>query len=69
MDTQTKCLNWVDWTDKLPTDPEKQAIEDILVEYNVSSPNTELVQNLLTPRYDKVVYNQALKSHSTWWKT
>ena len=62
-----KFLKRFDWTDTLLTEMEKQAIEDILVEYHDISArhrmdigmNTEFKVKL-TPKDDKTVYSQSL---------
>ena len=64
---RNKFLKRFDWTDTLPTDTEKQAIEDILVEYHDIFArhrmdvglNTEFKVKL-TPKADKTVYSQNL---------
>ena len=67
---RTKFLKRFDWTDTLLTETEKQAIEDILVEYHDIHDifarhrmdigmNTEFKVKL-TPKDDKAVYNQSL---------
>ena len=66
-DSQNKFLKRFDWTDTLLTETEKQAIEDILVEYHDIfarhrmdiGMNTEFKVKL-TPKDDKVVYSQSL---------
>ena len=60
-------LKRFDWTDTLLTETEKQAVEDILVEYHVTFArhkmdigiNTEIKVEL-TPKDDKAVYSQIL---------
>ena len=60
-------LKRFDWTDALLTETEKQAVEDILVDYHDKfarhrmdiGMNTEFKVNL-TPRDDKAVYSQSL---------
>ena len=60
-------LEWFDWTDTLLTETEKQAVEDILVEYHDifarhrmnNGMNTEFKVKL-TPKDDKAVFNQSL---------
>ena len=64
---RTKFLKRFDWTDTLLTEMEKQAIEDILVEYHDIfarhrmdiGMNTEFKVKL-TPKNDKAVYSQSL---------
>ena len=66
-ESRNKFLNRFDWTDTLPTETEKQAIEDILVEYHDIfgrhrmdiGMNTEFKLKL-TPKDDKAVYSQSL---------
>ena len=66
-ESQNKFLKRFDWTDTLLTEMEKQAIEDILVEYHDIfarhrmdiGMNTEFKVKL-TPRNDKAVYSQSL---------
>ena len=66
-ESRTKFLKRFDWTDTLLTETEKQAIEDILVEYHDIfarhrmdiGMNTEFKVKL-TPEDDKVVYSQIL---------
>ena len=60
-------LNRFDWTDTLLTETEKQAVEDILVEYQdkFTRHRTDIGMNTefnvkLTPKDDKVVYSQNL---------
>ena len=65
--SRTKFLKRFHWTDTLPTEKEKQAIEDILVEYHDIfarhrkdiGMNTEF-RVKLTPKEEKVVYSQSL---------
>ena len=65
--SRTKFLKRFDWTDTFLTEMEKQAIEDILVEYHDifarhrmdNGMNTEFKVKL-TPKNDKAVYNQSL---------
>ena len=74
IESRTKFLRPSDWTDKLPTEIEKQAIENILVEYHDIfarhrmdiGMNTEFKVKL-TPKDDKAVYSQSLpwNHHST----
>ena len=64
---QNKFLKRIDWTDTLLTEREKEAIEDILVDYHDIfarhridiGMNTELKVKL-TPKDDKAVYGQSL---------
>ena len=64
------------WTDTLLTETEKQAIENILVEYHEIfarhrmdiGMNTEFKVKL-TPKDDKALYSQSLPKWSTWKKT
>ena len=66
-ESRTKFLKRFDCTDKLLTEIEKQAIEDILVEYYDMfarhrmdiGMNTEFKVKL-TPKYDKAAYSQSL---------
>ena len=66
-EARDKFLKRLDWTDKLLTETEKQAIEDILVEYHDIfarrrmdiGMNTEFKVRL-TPKDDKAVYSQSL---------
>ena len=66
-ESRTKFLKRFDWTDTLLTETEKQAIEDILVEYHDLfarhrmdiGMNTEFKVKL-TPKDDKAVYSQSL---------
>ena len=66
-ESRTKFLKRFDWTDTLLTEIEKQAIENILVEYHDIfarhrmdiGMNTEFKVKL-TPKDDKVVYSQSL---------
>ena len=66
-EARNKFLKRVDWTDTLLTETEKQAIEDILVEYHDIfarhrmdiGMNTEFKVKL-TPKDDKAVYSQSL---------
>ena len=66
-ETRNKFLKRFDWTDTLLTEREKQAIEDILVEYHDIfarhrmdiGMNTEFKVKL-TPKDDKAVYSQSL---------
>ena len=67
IESQNKFLKRFDWTDTLLTEMEKQAIEDILVEYHDIfarhrmdiGMNTEFKVKL-TPKDDKAVYSQSL---------
>ena len=66
-ESRTKFLKRFDWTDTLLTETEKQAIEDILVEYHDIlarhrmdiGTNTEFKVKL-TPKDDRAVYSQSL---------
>ena len=66
-ESRNKFLKRFDWTDTLITETEKQAIEDILVEYHDIfarhrmdiGMNTEFTAKL-TPKDDKAVYSQSL---------
>ena len=66
-ESRNKFLKLFDWTDTLLTETEKQAIEDILVEYHDIfarhrkdiGMNTEFKVKL-TPKDDKAVYSQSL---------
>ena len=66
-ESRKKILKRFDWTDTLLTETEKQAIEDILVDYHDMfarhrmdiGMNTEFKVNL-TPKNDKAVYSQSL---------
>ena len=66
-ESQTEFLKGFDWTDTLLTEIEKQAVEDILVEYHDIfarhrmdiGMNTEFKVKL-TPKDDKTVYSQSL---------
>ena len=71
-ESRNKFLKQFDWTDTLVTETEKQAIEDILVDYhdifarhrmNIWM-NPELKMKL-TPKDDKSLYSQSLSSRST----
>ena len=61
------CSERFDWNDTLLTENEKQAIQDILVDYHDNfarrrmdnEMNTEFKVKL-TPKHDKAVYNQNL---------
>ena len=65
--SRTEFLKRLDWTDTLLTETEKQAVEDILVEYHDVfarhrmdiGMNTEFKVRL-TPKDDKAVYSQSL---------
>ena len=67
IESRTEFLKRFDWTDTLLTETEKQAVEDILVEYHDIfarhrmdiGMNTEFKVKL-TPKYDKAVYSQNL---------
>ena len=67
IESRKKFLKRFDWTDTLLTETEKQAIEDILVEYHDIfarhrldiGMNTEFKVKL-TPKDDKAVYSQSL---------
>ena len=67
IESRTEFLKRFDWTDTLLTETEKQAVEDILVEYhNIFARhrmdigmNTEFKVKL-TPKDDKAVYSQSL---------
>ena len=67
IESRTEFLKRFDWTDTLLTETEKQAVEDILVEYHDIfarhrmdiGMNTELKVKL-TPKDDKAVYSQSL---------
>ena len=67
-ESRTEFLKRFDWTDTLLTETEKQAVEDILVEYNDVfarhrmdiGMNTE-IKVILTPKDDKAVYSQSLQ--------
>ena len=67
IESRMEFLKRFDWTDTLLTETEKQAVEDILVEYHDIfarhrmdiGMNTEFKVKL-TPKEDKVVYNQNL---------
>ena len=66
-ESRTECLKRFDWTDTLLTETQKQAVEDILVEYHDIfarhkmdiGMNTEFKVKL-TPKDDKAVYSQSL---------
>ena len=66
-ESRTEFLKRFDWTDTLLTETEKQAVEDILVEYHDTfaghrmdiGMNTEFKVKL-TPKDDKAVYSQSL---------
>ena len=65
--SQTKFLKRFDWTDTLLTETEKQAVEDILVEYHdiIARHRMDIGMNTeikvkLTPKDDKAVYSQSL---------
>ena len=66
-ESRTKYLKRFDWTDTLLTETEKQAIEDILVDYHAifARHRTDILMNTefkvkLTPKDDKAVYSQSL---------
>ena len=67
IESRTEFLKRFDWTDTLLTESEKQAVEDILVEYHDIfarhrmdiGMNTEFKVKL-TPKNDKAVYSQSL---------
>ena len=67
IESRTEFLKRFDWTDTLLTETEKQAVEDILVEYHDIfarhrmdiGMNTEFKVKL-TPKDDKAVYSQSL---------
>ena len=67
IESRTKFLKRFDWTDTLLIETEKQAVEDILVEYHDIfarhrmdiGMNTEFKVRL-TPKDDKAVYSQNL---------
>ena len=67
IESRSELLKRFNWTDTLLTETEKQAVEDILVEYHDIfarhrmdiGMNTEF-QVKLTPKDDKVVYSQSL---------
>ena len=67
IESRMEFLKRFDWTDTLLTETEKQAVEDILVEYDDIfarhridiSMNTEFKVKL-TPKDDKAVYSQSL---------
>ena len=66
-ESRTEILKRFDWTDTLLTETEKQAVEDVLVEYHDifarhrmdNGMNTEFKVKL-TPKDDKAVYSQIL---------
>ena len=67
VESRMKFLKRFDWTDTLLTETEKQAVEDILVEYHdiFARHGMDLRMNAafkvkLTPKDDKAVYNQNL---------
>ena len=70
-ESRTEFLKGFAWTDTLLTETEKQAIEDILVEYQDIfarhrmdiGMNTEFKVKL-TPKDDKAVYSQSLPNRS-----
>ena len=67
IESRMEFLKRFNWTDTLLTETEKQAVEDILVEYHDIFPrhrmdvgmNTEFKVKL-TPKDDKAVYSQSL---------
>ena len=66
-ESRNKFLKQFDWTDTLLTEIEKQAIEDILVDYHdiFARQRMDIGMNTqfkvkLTPKDDKAVYNQSL---------
>ena len=67
IESRTEFLKRFDWTDTLLTEPEKQAVEDILVEYHDIfarhrmdiGVNTE-IKVKLTPKDDNAVYSENL---------
>ena len=66
-ESRNKFLKRFDWTDTLLTEMEKQAIEDILVEYHdiFSRHRMDIGMNTefkvkLTPKDDKAIYSQSL---------
>ena len=66
-ESRNKFLKQFDWTDTLLTETEKQAIEDILVDYHdiFARPRMDIGLNTefkvkLTPKNDKAVYSQSL---------
>ena len=66
-ESRNKFLKCFDWTDTLLTEIEKQAIEDILVEYHdiFARHRTDIGMNTefkvkLTPKDDRAVYSQSL---------
>ena len=66
-ESQNKFLKQLDWTDTLLTETEKQAIEDILVDYHdiFARNRMDIGMNTdfkvkLTPKDDKAVYSQSL---------
>ena len=71
-ESRNNFLKQIDWTDTLVAETEKQAIEDILVDYHDIFArhrmdiwmNPELKMKL-TPKDDKSVYSQSLSSRST----
>ena len=67
IESQNKFFKRFDWTDTLLTEMEKQAIEDILLEYQdiFASHRMDIGMNTgfkvkLTPKDDKAVYSQSL---------
>ena len=66
-ESQNKLLKRFDWTDTFLTETEKQAIEHVLVDYHdvftrhrMDVGMTTEFKVKLTPKNDKVVYNQSL---------
>ena len=66
-ESRTEFLKRFDWTDTLLTETEKQAVEDILVEYHdvLARHRMDIGMNTefkvrLTPKDDKAVYSQSL---------
>ena len=67
IESRTEFLKRFDWTDTLLTETEKQAVEDILVEYHDISARHRMDIGMktefkvkLTPKDDKAVYSQSL---------
>ena len=65
--SRNKFLKRFDWTDTLPSETEKQAIEDILVDYPDIFPRHRMDIGMitefkvkLTPKDNKAAYNQSL---------
>ena len=68
VDSEMKNLERFDWTDTLLKEAEKQAVEDILVEYHdifarhrMNNRMNKEVKVKVTPRHDKAVYRQNLQ--------